>query len=95
MIFMFVVGYELDRRSMHKRRRPALLVAVGALLVPMALGSGAAMTFRSSFTALGQAHISHSFVLFMGVAVSITALPVLAAIARERASPGQPQALRR
>jgi Kef-type K+ transport system membrane component KefB len=36
----------------------------------------------------GQPHISRSFVLFMGVATSITALPVLAAIARERGIAG-------
>jgi Kef-type K+ transport system membrane component KefB len=84
VIFMFVVGYELDRRSLRSQRRPALLIAAGALVVPMALGSGAAVVLRSSFAALGQGHLTHSFVLFMGVAVSITALPVLAAIARER-----------
>jgi Kef-type K+ transport system membrane component KefB len=88
VIFMFVVGYELDGRLLRQQGRPALLVAAGALLVPMALGSGAALTFRSSFAALGQGHISQSFVLFIGVAVSITALPVLAAITRERGISG-------
>jgi Kef-type K+ transport system membrane component KefB len=86
--FMFVVGYELDRQALHGRRRAALLVAGGALLVPMGLGSGAALIFRSRFAALGQAHMGHSFILFMGVAMSITALPVLAAIARERGIAG-------
>jgi Kef-type K+ transport system membrane component KefB len=84
VIFMFVVGYELDRRSLGARRRPTLLVAAAALLVPMGLGSGSAVVFRSSFAALGQLHYTHSFVAFMGLAVSITALPVLAAILRER-----------
>jgi Kef-type K+ transport system membrane component KefB len=84
VVFMFVVGYELDRRSLRGRRRAAILVAVVALLVPIGLGSGAATIFRSRFEALGQAHISHAFIAFMGVAVAITALPVLAAILRER-----------
>ena len=88
VIFMFVVGYELDHRALHGRWRAAPLVAAAALVVPMALGSGAALIFRSSFAALGQPHISHSFVLFLGVAVSVTALPVLAAIARERGIAG-------
>jgi Kef-type K+ transport system membrane component KefB len=88
VIFMFVVGYELDRRSLSGRRRAAVLVAASALLVPMSLGSGAVLIFKSEFAALGQSHISHSFVLFMGVAMSITALPVLAAIARERGIAG-------
>jgi Kef-type K+ transport system membrane component KefB len=88
VIFMFVVGYELDRRSLRGRRRAVPLVAAGALLVPLGLGSGAALLFRPSFAALGQPHISRSFVLFMGVAVSVTALPVLAAITRERGIAG-------
>jgi K+:H+ antiporter len=88
VIFMFTVGYELDRRSLRGHRRAVPLVAAAALLVPMGLGSGAALIFRSSFAALGQPHIGHSFVLFVGVAMSITALPVLAAITRERGIAG-------
>jgi Kef-type K+ transport system membrane component KefB len=56
--------------------------------VPLGLGSGAAVVFRSRFAALGQTDMSHSFVLFIGVAMSITALPVLAAIVRERGLAG-------
>jgi Kef-type K+ transport system membrane component KefB len=88
VIFMFVVGYELDWRSLRARRRAVPLVAASALLVPMALGSGATLLFRSSFAALGEPHISRSFVLFIGVAMSVTALPVLAAITRERGIAG-------
>jgi Kef-type K+ transport system membrane component KefB len=85
---MFAVGYEIDRRSLSARGRAALLIAIAALLVPMSLGSGVALLFRSSFTALGQPHTGRSFVLYIGVAMSITAVPVLAAIARERGIAG-------
>jgi Kef-type K+ transport system membrane component KefB len=88
VIFMFVVGYELDFRSLRGHRRAAPFVAASALLVPMGLGAGSVLVFRSGFAALGQARISDSFVLFMGVAMSITALPVLAAILRERGIAG-------
>lgn len=89
VIFMFVVGYELDFRSLRRTRRAAPMVAGGALLVPMALGMGAVFVFRSGFESLGGPHhLSRSFVLFMGVAVSITALPVLASIVRERGIAG-------
>ncbi len=84
IIFMFVVGYEMDWGSTRRLYRPTLMVAAGALLIPLGLGSGAAVIFRSSFASLGQSSTSHSFILFMGVAVSITALPVLAALVRER-----------
>lgn len=88
VIFMFAVGYEIDRRSLHGRRRAAPLVAAAALLVPMSAGSGTVLIFRSRFAALGQPDFSQSFVLFMGVAMSVTALPVLAAIVRERGIAG-------
>lgn len=87
-IFMFVVGYEMDWGTCRRLRRPALMVAVCALLVPLGLGSGAALIFRSTLTALGQSGVSRSFILFMGVTVSITALPVLAALVRERGIAG-------
>ena len=88
VIFMFAVGYELDRRALHRRHRAVWLVAVCALIVPMSLGAGAALVFRSQFAALGEPHLSRSMVLFMAVALAITALPVLAAIARERGIAG-------
>jgi K+:H+ antiporter len=88
VMFMFSVGYELDRRSLQGHRRAVPLIAAGALLVPMGLGAGTALIFRSSLAALGETHISQSFVLFMAVATSITALPVLAAILRERGIAG-------
>lgn len=93
VIFMFAVGYELDFRALHERRRAIPLVAAAALLVPMALGAGTTLAFRSSLSALGQSHISKSFVLFMAVALSITALPVLAAIVRDRGLAGTTAAI--
>jgi Kef-type K+ transport system membrane component KefB len=87
-IFMFAVGYEMDWRSSRRLYRPTLLVAVGAMLIPLGLGSGTAVVLRSSFQSLGQSGTGYSFTLFMGVAVSITALPVLAALIRERGIAG-------
>ena len=87
-IFMFGVGYEINQKSFRQRYRTALLVAAGALFVPMFLGAGSAVVLKSAFSALGQSNFSHSFVLFMGVSTSITALPVLAAIMRERGISG-------
>jgi Kef-type K+ transport system membrane component KefB len=88
VVFMFVVGYELDRRLVRERRQVGLLVAAAAFLTPMGLGFGAVAVFRSHFAAEDQTHITASFFLFIGVAVSITALPVLAAIIRERGIAG-------
>lgn len=83
VIFMFGVGYELNWPSHGRRSRTPLLVAASALAVPMALGVGLVLVARPGFAAVGQPHVSRSFILFMAVAMSITALPVLAAIVRE------------
>ncbi len=89
VIFMFTVGYEIDFSSLRGRGRAVPLVAVSALLVPLALGSGLAVAARHAFTAIGEPHTgSRSFVLFMGVAISVTALPVLVSIVRERGLAG-------
>ncbi|GCB46282.1 cation:proton antiporter [Streptomyces sp. NL15-2K] len=81
--FMFVVGYELNLRSIRASGRATLSVAAGALVVPMILGAGAVQFLPSAFTAVGEHDVgSRSFVLFFAVTVSITALPVLAAIIR-------------
>jgi Kef-type K+ transport system membrane component KefB len=86
---MFTVGYEIDFRSLRGHGRSAPLIAAGALLVPLALGSGIALGGRREFSAIGEQHASgRSFVLFIGVAISVTALPILVAIARERGMAG-------
>lgn len=84
VMFMFSVGYELDFRMIRGHGRVVPLLTTSALGVPMGLGILVAVVFRGDFAAIGEAHETRSFLLFTGVAVSITALPVLAAIVRER-----------
>lgn len=84
VVFMFTVGYEIDFGSLRGRGRTVPLIAVSALLTPMSLGIACALAFRPRLAALGEVHTGRSFVLFMGVAMSITAMPVLAALIRER-----------
>jgi Kef-type K+ transport system membrane component KefB len=88
VIFMFAVGYEIEFRSLRGHGRAVSLVAAGALAIPMALGIACVLLFRPEFAAIGEGHQGRSFVLFMGAATSITALPVLAAIVRERGLAG-------
>jgi Kef-type K+ transport system membrane component KefB len=88
VLFMFVVGYEIELGAIRGRGLTVPLVATSALAVPFALGMGCVILFRSDFTAVGEAHQDRSFLLFMGVTCSITALPVLAAIVRERGLAG-------
>ncbi|GLZ14925.1 integral membrane ion exchanger [Actinomadura sp. NBRC 104425] len=91
VIFMFVAGYEIDPRSLRGGGRGAVMVAVLALAVPMGLTAGVIALFHDAFAGLRGEHADgRSFLLFMMVATSITALPVLAAIVRERGLAGTP-----
>ena len=89
IVFMFTVGYETEFGALRgPGGRAVPSVAASALAVPMGLGIGLVMLYRSGFAAVGESHDGHSFVLFMGVAMSITAMPVLAAIIRDRGLAG-------
>ncbi len=89
VIFMFVAGYEIDFRLLRREGRSALTVGVLALVTPMALTLAALSLFDGTFANVDPRHAgTHSFTLFLTVATSITALPVLAAIVRERGIAG-------
>lgn len=88
-VFMFSVGQGLTAHRGQASGRAVAAVAVGALVLPMGLGAVLAVSGRAAFGAAGEPHAgSGTFVLFIAVAVSITALPVLAAIVRDRALDG-------
>lgn len=84
VIFLFAVGYEIEFGTLRAHGRAVPVVALGALLVPLGLGISCALLLHSQFASIGIAHEGRSFVLFIGAATSITALPVLASIVRER-----------
>jgi len=80
LLFMFVVGYEVDLRLIRGRERVAFGVSAGSLALPLALGSllGIWLAHRHHV-----AHVS-TFALFIGTAMSATAFPVLARILTDR-----------
>ncbi|HYX24565.1 MAG TPA: cation:proton antiporter [Thermoanaerobaculia bacterium] len=82
ILFMFVVGIELDVQHLRKKADAAVMVSHASIIVPFFLGcSSALLVYRS----LAPAGIPFSaFALFIGVAMSITAFPVLARILEER-----------
>ncbi|GAA2136256.1 cation:proton antiporter [Kitasatospora kazusensis] len=86
VLFLFSVGYELDLRFLRTRQRAVLLVSAGSLLVPLALGGVLGWVLWDAGL-LGSAPGVRAgpAVLFTAVALSITAVPVLAGIVRERA----------
>ncbi|MFD8259581.1 cation:proton antiporter [Streptomyces griseoluteus] len=82
-VFLFAVGYELDLKILGDRARTAVTLALASFAVPMAVGSGCALVFRDQLHDLGMPHLSPAMIVFAGIALSITAVPVLSAIVRE------------
>lgn len=84
VVFLFAVGYELDLKILGDRARASLTVALASFVVPMAVGCGGALLFREQLHRLGMPRdLSPAMVVFAGIALSITAVPVLTAIVRE------------
>jgi len=79
-LFMFLVGMELDHRAMRGRRGATISVALVSTVLPFALGAGLAQLL-TSHQPPGQ---RLGFTLFLGVAMSVTAFPVLARILADR-----------
>jgi Kef-type K+ transport system membrane component KefB len=82
ILFMFLVGLELDPGLLKKRIHASVAISHTSILVPFALG--ALLGTRLYGTLAPDGVPMSSFVLFMGVAMSITAFPVLARILVER-----------
>lgn len=82
ILFMFVVGMELNIESLKKKAKAAVVISHASILVPYLLGVGLAL-FTYRHYAPGNIAF-HAFALFCGIAMSITAFPVLARIIKER-----------
>jgi Kef-type K+ transport system membrane component KefB len=78
ILFMFVVGLELDAGQLRQRARTAIAVSLQGIAVPFVLGAGLALWL---YPAMGTPAVPFTvFALFMGAAMSVTAFPVLARI---------------
>jgi Kef-type K+ transport system membrane component KefB len=82
ILFMFVIGMELDLKVLRNKANEAVVISHASIVIPFALGIGLAFFVYKSFAPEGIPFLSFS--LFMGIAMSITAFPVLARIVQER-----------
>ncbi|MBC7847089.1 MAG: cation:proton antiporter [Flavobacterium sp.] len=82
ILFMFVIGMELDLKVLKNRAKDAIVISHASIVIPFALGIGLAYFVYFRFAPEGIAFLP--FALFMGIAMSITAFPVLARIVQER-----------
>src|SRR5580765_1102339 len=82
LIFMFLVGLELDLGHLRELGRAAVMTSQVSIIVPFILGSTFAVYL---YPRLSDPSVSFTgFALFMGAAMSVTAFPVLARILTER-----------
>ncbi len=78
MMFVFVAGVELDLRQAWARRRETGITAGLALVVPLVLGSLAAVVLLATGAGwAGQRGAQWQVVLGIGMACAVTALPIL------------------
>jgi Kef-type K+ transport system membrane component KefB/nucleotide-binding universal stress UspA family protein len=82
ILFMFIIGMELDLKVLKAKAQEAIVISHASIIVPFALGVGLALYIYRQFAPAGISFLSFS--LFIGIALSITAFPVLARIVQER-----------
>lgn len=82
ILYLFIVGVELNPKALIKNARVALTISAAGIALPFALGIGVGYGLYHAMGNDSQTTFS-SFILFIGVAMSITAFPVLARILSE------------
>src|SRR6202161_2461862 len=79
VFFLLTAGLEIDLRSIFRQGKSALLVSIFGVAFPFIVGFAAAGTFPEYMGAVSGAD-TLIFSLFVGTALSISALPVIAKI---------------
>ncbi|MDX2000918.1 MAG: cation:proton antiporter [Chitinophagales bacterium] len=82
VLFMFVIGMELDIDFLRSNAKEAIIISHASIVFPFLMGIALSATLYPEF---GNMELGFpAFALFIGVSLSITAFPVLARIVQER-----------
>ena len=82
ILFMFLVGLELDTRLLKQRSEATIAISHASIVVPFVMGGALALWL---YPKLGTRDAGFTgFALFMGVSLAVTAFPVLARILSDR-----------
>ena len=82
ILYMFLVGLELNAEVLRSKAQATLAMSHASIVAPFLMGAGLALWLYPRLAPAGVPFTS--FALFMGVAMSITAFPVLARILTDR-----------
>jgi len=82
ILFMFVIGMELDIDEVRKKLKETVLISHASTIFPFFLGMLVAYFIYDKYASSQTPFLS--FALFIGIALSITAFPVLARIIQEK-----------
>jgi Kef-type K+ transport system membrane component KefB len=82
VLFMFLVGLELDTRLLRGTAHATLAISHASIVAPFMLGSALALALYPKYSSSDVDFLV--FALFIGVSMSVTAFPVLARILGDR-----------
>jgi len=82
ILYMFLIGLEQNPAEFKGRSRSTLIISHASIVIPFVLGSILALYLYPAYSTEDVRFTS--FALFLGVAMSITAFPVLARILSDR-----------
>jgi len=82
VLYMFLVGLDLDTAILQKRTQASIAISHASIVVPFLLGAAFSLWLYPRYST-GAVSFT-TFALFIGVAMSITAFPVLARILTDR-----------
>ncbi|HXS18953.1 MAG TPA: cation:proton antiporter, partial [Polyangiaceae bacterium] len=82
ILFMFLIGLELDPKLLRGRGASSVAISYASIIVPFGLGAALAWYLYPQWSSPDVKF--STFFLFLGVAMSITAFPVLARVLSER-----------
>ncbi len=86
--FMFLVGMDLDLHKVKNKAHDAVVISHSSIVVPFFLGVVLSYFIYEKFAPANVSFLVFS--LFMGIAMSITAFPVLARIVKDRGLSNSP-----
>nr|CAG8448904.1 2827_t:CDS:2 [Entrophospora candida] len=81
VLFLFIVGVELNPKILIKNGRASTTISLAGIILPFTFGVGVGYGLYTQLS--DQSVPFSSYLLFIGVAMSITAFPVLARILTE------------